>query len=222
MKEAAPGGGVMAARQPPAAELTAAQAERLLPVMRSHYGEGCNNEAMRVLSDVGQSEDLVNGLKASSPMAPPLLDTTLSRLSRCVIFPVDRCAEARDVLRHYFPWVALDCARETSDASRGAAPPTALQPGVAAAFQVCAASARPLPTVESALIPPARHAWQAQSALDELVHGFASALFEEQAATTTARQPRPTTPAPRQHHALCFGSCALRSLRRTARRSWRR
>ena len=38
-----------------AAELTGPQAARLLPLVRDFYGEGCNNEALRIFSPIGVS-----------------------------------------------------------------------------------------------------------------------------------------------------------------------
>ena len=36
-----------------AAELSGPQAARMLPLVRDFYGEGCNNEALRILPPIG-------------------------------------------------------------------------------------------------------------------------------------------------------------------------
>ena len=91
-------------------ELNATLASR-----RSSYGEGCNNENLRVLSAIGRDESIVSELTSStsgwSRFAIPALDDALGQLSQCVVVALERCEETMLVLRHFLPWLvsSYDC-----------------------------------------------------------------------------------------------------------------
>ncbi|KAL1504455.1 hypothetical protein AB1Y20_010863 [Prymnesium parvum] len=88
-----------------------------LPTLRSVHGEGCNNEALRVLSSVGADEEAVGRLTAGeewSPLAVGALDEALGQLSQCAVVLLDRCGATMRVIRHWMPWLAAyyDCSTQ--------------------------------------------------------------------------------------------------------------
>lgn len=57
-----------------------------------------------------QSDELqVNALTQENPIAPGLLDETLSRMSHCVVGMIDRCSETMEVLSFFLPWMRYNC-----------------------------------------------------------------------------------------------------------------
>ena len=57
-----------------------------------------------------QSDELqVNALTQENPIAPGLLDETLSRMSHCVVGMIDRCSETMEVLGFFLPWMRYNC-----------------------------------------------------------------------------------------------------------------
>lgn len=102
-------------QSPPAlADMDAGKLAQALPQAMSMYGEGCNNEALRVLSNSGSSEEVVNaatsGPDSSSSMAPVLLEETLGHMQQCVVGVLERCEDTMRAVRGYFPWFSnFDC-----------------------------------------------------------------------------------------------------------------
>ena len=91
----------------------------------SRYSEGCNNEALRVFSDVGEDEDVVNYLTAGlsdwkeedrvgnvdfdDAMDAHVYARTIKHMSRCFVGTTERCEDTKEVMNHHFPWLHLDC-----------------------------------------------------------------------------------------------------------------
>lgn len=95
--------------------MDAVQLASKLPTAMSSYGEGCNNEALRVLSSTS-SEEVVNTLTSDpehwSPAAPVLLEETLHHMQKCVVGVVERCDDTMRAVHAYFPWFKdFDCKR---------------------------------------------------------------------------------------------------------------
>ena len=87
-----------------------------LPSKRSGYAEGCNNEALRVLSPLALDEGALGHLTSAeewSRYAVPALGDALSSLSQCAVVVLERCAETMTVLEHFMPWIAphFDCSQ---------------------------------------------------------------------------------------------------------------
>lgn len=88
-----------------------------LPIRRSAFSEGCNNEPLRVLSAVGVDEDVLSQLTTGerwSPYALPALHDALAQLSQCVVLVLERCEQTMAVLRHFIPWIIphYDCSKD--------------------------------------------------------------------------------------------------------------
>eukprot|EP00316_Scyphosphaera_apsteinii_P023901 CAMPEP_0119314860 /NCGR_PEP_ID=MMETSP1333-20130426/34069_1 /TAXON_ID=418940 /ORGANISM="Scyphosphaera apsteinii, Strain RCC1455" /LENGTH=340 /DNA_ID=CAMNT_0007320059 /DNA_START=109 /DNA_END=1131 /DNA_ORIENTATION=- len=97
-------------------EMEEHELDRLLPNMFSMWGEGCNNEAARVLSSVGMDDARVNRLNLSkaSPMVTVglgALHEVLHELPKCIIGVLERCEDTMANLRAHLPWLAraYDC-----------------------------------------------------------------------------------------------------------------
>jgi hypothetical protein len=94
-----------------------ASLDKLLPHTYSRYGEGCNNEAARLLASIGPEETRVNQLNLlnmSSPDQPAALGAlsdVLQQLSKCVVGVLERCQATMVNLRAHLPWLApeYDC-----------------------------------------------------------------------------------------------------------------
>mmetsp|Transcript_85668 Transcript_85668/g.156038 ORF Transcript_85668/g.156038 Transcript_85668/m.156038 type:complete len:420 (+) Transcript_85668:53-1312(+) len=116
-------------------EMSAMQVSDLaaeLPGAMSSYGEGCNNEAIRVLSNSGRAEESVNGLTSDqqwSSMAPMLLEETLDHMQRCVVGVLERCEDTEKAVHGFFPWFSsFDC--KNSKLRQGAIPHAQVKPEV--------------------------------------------------------------------------------------------
>lgn len=101
-------------RPPPIAEMSKSAIESELPTAMSSYGEGCNNEALRVLSNSGRAEESVNWLtsrKQWSPASSVVLQETLEHMQHCVVGVMERCEDTQKAVRGFFPWFStFDCA----------------------------------------------------------------------------------------------------------------
>lgn len=115
------------------AALPLSNASSYLRFGESIYGEGCNNEGLRVLSDAGGGE-AVNGLTAGddldadgdgwAPGAAAAFRQALARASSCVVGVLERCEETVEVLVAHFPWLAgLSCDLHANNASLHGPPP---------------------------------------------------------------------------------------------------
>ncbi|KAL1504460.1 hypothetical protein AB1Y20_010865 [Prymnesium parvum] len=140
-----------------------------LPTLRSVHGEGCNNEALRVLSSVGADEEAVGRLTAGeewSPLAVGALDEALGQLSQCAVVLLDRCDETMRVIRHWMPWLAAyyDCSTQR------------VQVGT---------------TAQAALSADAERIIRTHNALDERVYAFAVQQLDAQLRLINATLPSP-------------------------------
>mmetsp|Transcript_20884 Transcript_20884/g.61713 ORF Transcript_20884/g.61713 Transcript_20884/m.61713 type:complete len:192 (-) Transcript_20884:76-651(-) len=103
------------------ASYSASQLREALATGMSHFGEGCNNEPLRILSDAGTNEERVNRLTAENGAScgaagwsmdvVGVLDRTLHRASRCVVGVLERCEETAEVLSHFAPWFEMSCGK---------------------------------------------------------------------------------------------------------------
>lgn len=100
--------------------LTAADLRSLLPHAMSEFAEGCNNEALRILSDLGPAEHAVNALTSvtddddgawiqdhNNDWASDAVGTlarTLDHQQSCVVGILDRCEDTELAVRFFFPW----------------------------------------------------------------------------------------------------------------------
>jgi len=48
-------------------------------------------------------------LTQEDPIAPRLLDETLSRVSHCIVAMFDHCSETMEVLSFFLPWMRYNC-----------------------------------------------------------------------------------------------------------------
>mmetsp|Transcript_5972 Transcript_5972/g.24989 ORF Transcript_5972/g.24989 Transcript_5972/m.24989 type:complete len:874 (+) Transcript_5972:53-2674(+) len=96
--------------------LTTDEVRRLLPTSYSKFGEGCNNEPLRLFWDA--DETAVNRLTSEATTddavlnaAARALNATLSRQAHCVVGTLERCDDFKTVLEHRFAWLApyVDC-----------------------------------------------------------------------------------------------------------------
>lgn len=90
----------------------------LLTRGRSEFAEGCLNEPMRVFSDLGWNEEVVNNLDSvvrigeekhdavSRDIAEWAVQQTIQRASQCVIGILERPEDTLRLLRYYLPWLA--------------------------------------------------------------------------------------------------------------------
>ena len=86
----------------------------LLTTTRSIQNEGCLNEPMRIFSDVGWNEDVVNqlvGVDSVGTVVPPhmadfAVKQTVERMSQCVVGILERPEDTLKALQHYLPWLA--------------------------------------------------------------------------------------------------------------------
>ena len=58
---------------------------------------------------VQSDESQVNALTQENPIAPGLLDETLSRMSHCVVGMIDRCSETMELFSFFLPWMRYNC-----------------------------------------------------------------------------------------------------------------
>jgi len=74
---------------------------------RSKYGKGCLNEPMRIFSDFGQDEPIVNNLAgADLGIAELALNQTVERAGQCVVGILERCADTKLVIEKHLPFFA--------------------------------------------------------------------------------------------------------------------
>ena len=76
---------------------------------RSQYGEGCLNEPMRIFSDFGDDEELVNNLTDADNdfgVAELALEQTIERAGRCVVGVLERCADTKATVAKHLPFLA--------------------------------------------------------------------------------------------------------------------
>ena len=93
---------------------------QLLTTARTNHDEGCLNEPMRIFSDVGWNEDIVNNLDnvlidtdgngeyyetVSTSTAEHVVEQTIKRMSQCVIGILERPEDTKRVLKAYLPWL---------------------------------------------------------------------------------------------------------------------
>ena len=91
---------------------------------RSDFDEGCNNEPLRVLSDSGRAEEMINTLTSGTGGEPwrdadgwaldaaATLERTLAHLTEhCVVGVLERCEDTKASVEFFFPWLAasFDC-----------------------------------------------------------------------------------------------------------------
>eukprot|EP00593_Proboscia_inermis_P013327 CAMPEP_0171316226 /NCGR_PEP_ID=MMETSP0816-20121228/71306_1 /TAXON_ID=420281 /ORGANISM="Proboscia inermis, Strain CCAP1064/1" /LENGTH=137 /DNA_ID=CAMNT_0011807951 /DNA_START=138 /DNA_END=548 /DNA_ORIENTATION=- len=80
---------------------------RNLVTARSSEGEGCLNEPMRIFSDFGPNEDIVNDLVgAGEDIANIALNQTIERAGKCVVGILERCDDTKEVIASYLPFLA--------------------------------------------------------------------------------------------------------------------
>ena len=90
------------------ANLTAESMRNSLPTAMSNYGEGCLNEPMRIFSDYGNDESIVNHLHEPGfeNMAHHAVDETLSRVAQhCVVGILERCSDTKVAISKYLPFL---------------------------------------------------------------------------------------------------------------------
>jgi len=97
-----------------ASDMTPKELEFDLPRARSRFGEGCNNEAVRILSDQGLDERKLGFLTYGNTWSHDVVDTlqlSMGRMERCVIGLIERCTDTKKIVSHYLPWLAssVDC-----------------------------------------------------------------------------------------------------------------
>jgi hypothetical protein len=86
---------------------TASQMKTYLPTAMSHYGEGCLNEPMRIFSDYGDDEMIVNKLHLQDKViAKHATRQTILRSSHCVVGVLERCNDTKAAIEHYLPFLA--------------------------------------------------------------------------------------------------------------------
>ena len=101
----------------PLHETAPATLEAALPAARSAYGEGCNNEGLRVFSDGGRAEGPLGALTAAPAAtgtggvgwaagAPQVLEQALEHMGRCTVGVLERCNDTRRAVEAAFPWLA--------------------------------------------------------------------------------------------------------------------
>eukprot|EP00519_Triparma_laevis_P013223 CAMPEP_0182491614 /NCGR_PEP_ID=MMETSP1321-20130603/974_1 /TAXON_ID=91990 /ORGANISM="Bolidomonas sp., Strain RCC1657" /LENGTH=139 /DNA_ID=CAMNT_0024693901 /DNA_START=609 /DNA_END=1028 /DNA_ORIENTATION=+ len=74
---------------------------------RYQYGEGCLNEPMRIFSDIGINEDLVNELATIDPAIAELaMSQTIERSGTCVVAILERCEDSKIAIAKYLPFLA--------------------------------------------------------------------------------------------------------------------
>jgi len=103
---------------PPISKMSASAIASELPTAMSTYGEGCNNEALRVFSNSGRAEESVNWLTSRqqwSPSSSVMLQETLEHMQHCVVGVLDRCEETQKVVHGFFPWFSSFNCKETKN-----------------------------------------------------------------------------------------------------------
>jgi len=85
-------------------DMSVAEVGSQLSNAMSRYGEGCNNEALRVFSSSGRSEEVINALTPESLVAPALLTETLEHMQQCVVGVLERCDDTMEAVRGLLPW----------------------------------------------------------------------------------------------------------------------
>ena len=117
----------------------------------SLYGEGCNNEPLRIFSDSGRSEEKINTMTSErgSPSPPPealtktsdflhdkngwaidsagTLYHTLDHMQHCVVGVFERCEETKIVIDFFFPWLSYQCVVHANKGAVAAEPLSAAQ-----------------------------------------------------------------------------------------------
>jgi hypothetical protein len=92
---------------PAAKMMTSEEWEKHLAHAYSMYGEGCNNEFLRIFGSIS-SEKTVNTLNRESPpcFLQAQIDMVSSRLSKCVILKLNHGQENKLILNHFIPWLS--------------------------------------------------------------------------------------------------------------------
>jgi hypothetical protein len=95
-------------------DLSSEDVAKMLPMARSYYGFGCNNEMFRIISPLGMAEHIVNSI-AEHPSARFALDSLMDRLGGCVVTISDRCEESKEIVNHYIPWLRWEtCSKKVN------------------------------------------------------------------------------------------------------------
>ncbi|CAB9510292.1 expressed unknown protein [Seminavis robusta] len=90
------------------ASIPAIHMRQNLTTAMSSYGEGCLNEPMRIFSDYGNDEFIVNHLHEPNlaNVANHATEQTLSRIAEhCVVGIFERCADTRAAIAKYIPFL---------------------------------------------------------------------------------------------------------------------
>ncbi len=143
---------------PSADQMTPKDWQTMLPYAYDVFSGGCNNEIVRGFSSL--NEDAVNTLhlqKNRSDFFFEEFEKLASRMSKCVIFMLNRCEESKVIINHYLPWVDVGtsfCSNHTNNATT--------------------------PSSMKVLKENATEAILLQNQMDEMLFQLGEVLFEEQ------------------------------------------
>jgi len=132
----------------PFAQYTVDELKNILPRAESIQAEGCNNEPMRLFSDLSSADTKINTL-TTGPISGDvgttdhaydeegwdldtnfILNNTVRHMQHCVIGISERCEDTRRVIQFFFPWFTSFSCEVYSNRGKFSADDNLLTPGV--------------------------------------------------------------------------------------------